>query len=107
MIVTLGQQEFVAEMVDSFYKSLKWSVALVLKGSTTSFFALKVLLSRNTESLRDFRGDDQATALELLVERLKKDVDEWRHLSSLGLDSSVDEELERLIAQMHEAHFAA
>jgi len=41
------------------------------------------------------------------VERLEKDVDEWHHLSSLGLDSSVDEELECLIAQMREAHFAA
>jgi len=38
---------------------------------------------------------------------LEKDVDEWRHLSSLGLDSSFDEELERLVAQMREAHFAA
>ena len=38
---------------------------------------------------------------------LEKDVDEWRHLSSLGLDSSFDEELERLVAQMREAHLAA
>jgi len=45
------EKEFVAEMVDSFYKSLKRSVALVLKGSTTSFSALKVVLSRNIESI--------------------------------------------------------
>ena len=61
-------------MVDSFYKSLKRSVALVLKISTTSFSALKMILSQNIEIIRDFRGDDQAAALELLVERLKKDV---------------------------------
>jgi len=32
---------------------------------------------------------------------------EWRHLSSSDLDSSVDEELERLVAQMREANFVA
>ena len=40
-----AEKEFVAEMVDSFYKSLKRSIALILKGSTTSFSALKVVLS--------------------------------------------------------------
>ena len=35
------EKEFMAEMVDSFYKSLKRSVALVLKGSTNSFSALR------------------------------------------------------------------
>jgi len=94
-------------MVDSFYKSLKRSVPLILKGSTTLFSALKVVLSRNIDNIRDFRGDDQAAALELLVERLEKDVGEWRHLSSSDLDSLVNEELERVIAQMREAHLAA
>ena len=49
--VVEAEQEFVAEMVDSFYKSLKRSVALILKGSTTSFSALKVVLSQNIESI--------------------------------------------------------
>ena len=40
-----AEKEFVGEMVDSFYKSLKWSIVLILKGSTTSFLALKVVLS--------------------------------------------------------------
>ena len=31
---------------------------------------------QNIESIRDFGGDDQAAALELLVEKFKKDVDE-------------------------------
>ena len=65
--VVEAKKEFVAKMVDSFYKSLKRSVALVLKGSTTSFSALKVVLSQNIESVRDFRGDDQTVAFELLV----------------------------------------
>ena len=45
------ENEFVAELVDSFYKSLKQSIALVLKGSTTSFSALKVVLSRSIDSI--------------------------------------------------------
>ena len=83
-------------MVDSFYKSLKWSIALILKGSTTLFVALKVVLSHNIESIQDFRGDDQAAALELLVEIFERDVGEWRSLSSSDLNPSVDEELKRL-----------
>jgi len=49
--VVEAEKEFVAEMVDSFYKSLKQSIALVLKGSTTSFSTLMVVLSRNIESI--------------------------------------------------------
>jgi len=41
--------------------------------------------------------------LKLLVERLERDVDEWRRLSNSDLDSSVNEQLERL----REAHLAA
>ena len=96
-----------AEIVDNFYKGLKRSVALVLKGSTTSFSALKVVLFRNIDNIRDFGRDDQAATLELLVERLERDVNEWRHLSNSDLDSSVNEQLECLAAQMREAHLAA
>ena len=93
-----AEKEFVTKMVDNFYKSLKWSIALILKGSTTSLAALKVVLSRNIESIRDFGGDDQAAALELLVAKFEKDMGEWRYLSSSDLNPSVDEELERLMA---------
>jgi len=34
-------------------------------------------------------------------------VGEWHHLSSSDLNFSVDEELERLVAQMREANFVA
>ena len=104
--VVEAEKEFVVKMVDSFYKSLRRFIALVLKGSTTSFSTLKVVFSRNIESIRDFGEDDQAATLELLVERLEKDVGKWCHLSGSDLDSFVNEELERLIAQMREAHLA-
>jgi len=68
-----AENKFVAELVDSFYKRLKRSIALVLKGLTTSFSALKVVLSRSIDSIWDFGGDDQATTLELLVDRLERD----------------------------------
>jgi len=41
------------------------------------------------------------------VERLERNVDEWRRLSNSDLDSSVNAQLERLAAQMREAHLAA
>ena len=74
--VVEAENEFMAELVDSFYKGLKCFIALVLKGSTTSFSALKVVLSRSINSIRDFGGDDQATTLELMVDKLERDVDE-------------------------------
>ena len=52
-----SENEFVVELVDSFYKGLKRSINLILKGSTTSFSALKVVLSRSIESIRDFGGE--------------------------------------------------
>ena len=41
------------------------------------------------------------------MERLERDVDEWRRLSHSDLDSSVNEQLEHLAAQIREAHLAA
>jgi len=64
---------------------------------------LKVVLSHNIESFRDFKGDDQATSLELLVENFERDVGEWRHLSSSDLTPLVDEELKHLMAQKQKA----
>ena len=49
----------------------------------------------------------QAATLELLVDRLERDVDEWRRLTHSDLESSVNEELAHLAAQMHETHLAA
>jgi len=40
-----AEKEFMAKMVDSFYKNMKWSIALILKGSTNSFADLNVIFS--------------------------------------------------------------
>ena len=75
-----------------------------MKGSTTSFTSLKVVLSRNIKRIREFGGDDQAASLELSVEKFQRDVGEWRRLSSSDLAPSVDEKLKRLMAQMQKTH---
>ena len=41
------------------------------------------------------------------MDKLERDVDEWRRLSHSDLESSVDEQLAHLVPQMHEAHLAA
>ena len=66
-----------------------------------------MVLSQSIDSTRNFGGDDQAAALELLVAWLEGDVDEWHHLNNSDLDASVNEQLECLAAQMREAHLAA
>ena len=95
--VVEAENEFVVELVDSFYKGLKRSITLVLKGSTISFSSLKVVLSRSIDSIRDFGRDDQAATLELLVDRLERDVDEWRRLSHSDLESSLTNSLHTLL----------
>ena len=57
----------------------------------------------NIESIRDFRGDEQAAALELLVEEFERDVREWRRLSISDLTPLVDEELKHHTTQMQKA----
>ena len=64
------------EMIDTFYKSLKRCISLVLKGSTSPFEFLKVVLTRNIETIRAFGRTDQAASLELIVENFEQDVGE-------------------------------
>ena len=42
-----------------------------------------------------------------LVDRLERDVDEWRRLSHSDLESLVNDQLAHLAAEMHEAYLAA
>ena len=64
------------EMIDTFHKSLKRCISLVLKGSTSPFEFLKVVLMRNIETIKDFGGIDQAASLKLIVKDLEQDVGE-------------------------------
>ena len=68
------EKEFVAELVDSFFKSLSQCLSLALKGSVTPLESLKMVLSWAIENIRDLGKADQTTSLELMVEDLEKDV---------------------------------
>jgi len=72
----------------------------VLKGSTSPFEFLKVILTQNIETIRDLGRADQAASLKLIVEDLKKDVGEWRRLNSTDLTPFVEEEVKRLSEHM-------
>jgi len=93
------EKEFVVEMIDTFYKGLKRCISLLLKGSTSPFEFLKVVLTRNIETIRDFGGTNQAASLELIVEDFEKDVGEWRRLNSSNLTLFIEEELQCLSEQ--------
>ena len=102
-----AENDFIGNLVDSFYNSLEQTIGLVLKGSPVPFSKLKMVLSRGIECIRDFEGYHQATALELLVDDLEKDVEEWRHLYRSDAASLADERLTHLVAQRREAQLAA
>ena len=87
------EKEFVAKMIDSFYKGLKRCISLVLKGSTTSFEFLKVVLTQNIETFRDFSGTNEAPFLELIMADFEKDVGEWHRLNCSDLTPFVKKEL--------------
>jgi len=102
-----AENDFIGNLVDSFYNSLEQTIGLILKGSSVPFSKLKVILSRGIECIQDFEGYHQATALELLVDELEKAVEEWRHLYHSDLASLADERLTLLVAQRREAQLAA
>ena len=102
-----AENDFIGNLVDSFYNSLEHTIGLVLKGSPVPFSKLKMVLSRGIECIRDFEGYHQAAALELLVDDLEKDVEEWRHLHRSDAASLADERLTHLVAQRREAQLAA
>ena len=51
-------EAFVAEIIDTLYKTLKLCISLLLKSSTSPFEFLKVVLTRNIETIRDFGETD-------------------------------------------------
>jgi len=79
----------------------------MLKGLTTYFEFLKVVLTQNIETIRDFEGTDQAASLELIVEDLEKDVGEWCHLNSSDLSLLVEKEVKHLSDHMHKTYTEA
>ena len=94
------QDEFIAELVNSFYKSLRRCLLTVLKSILTSFASWRPILSLVIESIRDVGGISAAAYLEELLNRLEGDIDEWRRLNQLDPTPMVEAELERLLEEM-------
>ena len=76
----------------------------MLKDSTSLFEFLKVVLTRNIETIREFEGTDQAAFLELIVKDFEKDVGEWRRLNSSDLSPFVEKGHKRLSEHMQKTY---
>jgi len=85
------EKEFITELVESFYKSLRWCLSLILKNLKTPFKSLKPILSQYIESKKDVRGATEAAFLEQMVSYLERDVDEWCHLNREDLTPLIEE----------------
>ena len=101
------EKQFVAEMIDTFYKSLKWCISLVLKGLTSPFKFLKVVLTQNIETIRDFGGTDQTASLELIVVDLEKDMGMWHRLNSSDLTPNFEEDVKGLFDHIQKTYVKA
>ena len=50
------EEEFIMELIDSFYNSLRWCLLLVLKDMKTLFESLKVILTYSIKSIKYVGG---------------------------------------------------
>ena len=80
---------------------------MVLKGSTSPFEFLKIVLTWNIETVRDFERTDQVASLVLIAEDLEKDVGEWHHLNSTDPTPFVEEKVKRLSDHMKQTYVKA
>jgi len=94
------KDEFVEELVDSFYKSLRRCLPTILKSTQTSFASWRPILSRAIKSIRDVGGVTKAASLEELINNLEKYIGEWSSLNQLDLTPLVEDESERLSEQI-------
>ena len=68
------EEEFIAELIDSFYNSLRWCLYLVFKGVKTPFKSLKSMLVYAIESIKAVGGPQRVKSVEQLVENFEKDM---------------------------------
>ena len=67
-----SQDEFIGELVDGFYKTLKRCLSMIFKSTCTSFTSWRVIFSRVIENIRDVGGVAEAE-LEEVVNNLEMD----------------------------------
>jgi len=54
------KDEFIEELVEGFYKSLKRCLSMIFKSTRTTFASWRPIFSRAIESIRDVRGVTEA-----------------------------------------------
>jgi len=98
------EKEFVAETIDTFYKSLKKMYLFGVEGFNQSIRVSKGGPYAEHRDHQGFGGTDQATSLELIVEDLEQDVGEWRRLNSSNLTLYVEEKVKHLSEHMQRTY---
>ena len=78
-----------------------------MKGLTSPFKFLKVVLTQNIETIRDFGGTDEAASLELIVADLEKDMGMWRRLNSSDLTPNFEEDVKDLFDHIQKTYVKA
>ena len=91
-----SHDEFIGELVEGFYKSLKRFLPIIFKSTRTSFDSWRPIFSRATESIQDVEQIIKAESLEKLITNLEKDISEWSKLRKLDLTPLIEAELECL-----------
>jgi len=94
------KDEFIEEIVEGFYKSLKRYLCMIFKSTRTSFASWRLIFSQAIESIRDVGGATETESLEELIKNLEKNISEWNNLRQLNLTPMVEAELECLSEQM-------
>ena len=70
-----SQDDFIEELMDGFYKSLKRYLPMIFKSTHTSFSSWRVIFSRVIENIRDIGGVTEVESLEV-VNNLERDIGE-------------------------------
>ena len=77
------KDEFIEELVEGVYKSLKRYLSMILKSTYTSFASWRPIFSWAIESIWDVGGVTEAEFLEELINNLEKNIGEWTNLRQL------------------------
>jgi len=95
-----SQDEFIGDLMEGFYKSLKRCLPMIFKITRTSFAFWRPIFSWLIESIWNVGGISEAEILEELIANLEKDISEWSNLRQLNLTLLVEAKSERLIKQI-------
>ena len=91
------QDEFIEELIEGSYKSLRHCLSMIFKSIYTSFASWRSILFRAIESIRDVGGVTEVKSFEELIDNLEKDICDGLTWGNTPL---VEAEQERLLEQI-------